>query len=151
MRMIAFCLCVVALTSCSKSSNTTSSGGTGEPDRSDKKNGDTDLEKLVIGTWEQKVDQPDGSMILGRTTYIQGGVFNLRGTITKKDKQIQIVGSGTWKVKDSMLHWTLETSNVPQFLPNGFKSADKIVSVNDKELTLLDPETQEKRSSQRVK
>lgn len=112
---------------------------------------DSNMEKALIGSWDNKKVTPEGIVFEGRTTFIKGGIQNFTGTATKNGESIPIVASGTWKVKDGQLHYTVDRSNIPQVIPNGFTSADKIVSVDDKESIYVDSHHQETIVETRVK
>ena len=105
------------------------------PARVSEKPNDLELEKKIIGTWQGQPVRAGDVIVEGKTIYLPGGRMNLAGRIIFPDGQRQVIGSGRWQVKEGYLHWTVETSNVSEMIPNGFSSADKIVSVTEAEFT----------------
>lgn len=101
---------------------------------------DLSLEQRLQHTWSYRESSPD-VMVEGETTYLPDGVMNLHGHYRYKETTGAIIGSGTWHVKNGYLYFTVTKSNVARMIPNGFTSADKLVSVDDKELKFVDSAT----------
>ena len=112
---------------------------------------DTKWEQSLLGTWQHTEAEPNGLIMDGQTTYLPSGRMNISGSIKFQGNERQIIGSGNWQVKKGYLHYTLEVSNVSDILPNGFASADKIVSVTDKEYTYVDTTSGQTKIEYRVK
>ena len=92
---------------------------------------DATLTQRLQHTWAA---EPDDVQIDGETTYLPEGVVNFLGHFRHDGKIYAVLGSGTWHVKDGYLHYTVTHSNLPSMVPDGFASADKIVSVTNSEL-----------------
>jgi len=118
------CLIAAALSSCGRSN-------------------DSKFEKQLYGTWQSEPMESKEAKLEGETRYVPGGRMTISGRIVFRhallpDEQRAITGSGQWHVKDGYLHYTLETSNISDILPNGFSSADKIIGITDTEFTYVD-------------
>jgi len=112
---------------------------------------DAGLTRRIEGTWAGTESTPDGLVLRGETTYLPGGRMNLRGSILYGEATHPIIGSGTWQVRDGYLHYTLETSNVSDFLPDGYSSADQILKVTDTELIYRSSGSGKTKVEQRVR
>lgn len=94
-------------------------------------------ERAIVGVWSHASTYGDAS-VEGKTSYLPGGRMTVTGTLKYKDAEDQLInGSGKWHVKDGWLHYTMEVSTLPDILPNGYSSADKIIRVTDKELVYV--------------
>lgn len=98
---------------------------------------DAEWQQALVGTWEGISADSGGAVIRGKTTYFPGGLMGVVGSITLDGNVLHVVASGTWEVKQGYLHYTVGASNIPDLLPVGFASADKIVSITGKELTYV--------------
>lgn len=101
---------------------------------------DTSLAKKILGSWTSTQAGDEGSVIEGKTMYMEGGKVSFMGTAKKGAQEIPLAMSGTWEVKDGNIQTTIQTSNHPDLIPNGFTIVEKIVSVDDRELVLKDPD-----------
>lgn len=77
--------------------------------------------------------------------------MNISGLIKFQSKERRFIGSGTWEVRQGYLHYTLETSTISDLLPNGYASADKIVSVTEKEFAYVSSRNGQTKIDYRVK
>jgi hypothetical protein len=114
-------------------------------------NNDAKYERLLIGTWREQYSNPDGSSLTGSTSYFSGGKMSMEGTITAGGKAVFITASGTWEVKDGYLNYTIKSSNVPNLIPVGFSSADKIKSITASEFTYVNSHDQKTVVAKKVK
>ena len=99
---------------------------------------ESQLEKAIVGTWEYRGSTPEGVFIEVRTSYAPSGHLTAMGKATFQGQQHPLIVSGRWQVKDSYLHSTVDTSNVPFLIPNGFTDAVEIISISAHELTYRD-------------
>jgi len=97
-------------------------------------------EKKLLGAWTSREVDSDGVITEGKTMYMDGGKVSFMGSLKNGTREIPVVMSGTWEVKNEHIHTTVLTSNIPQLIPSGFTLVEKIVSINDKELVTQDPE-----------
>jgi hypothetical protein len=103
---------------------------------------DVRLEQQIIGTWicNAKLPIPTGFIVKDvRNTFLSDGTYNTIGKYVYMDSEFPIMVSGTWLVKDQVLHWRVESSNVPLVMGEGFSSITKIISVTDDKWTYVDP------------
>jgi hypothetical protein len=78
---------------------------------------------------------PNGSMKI-RDTYSPGGHFNQAGVITMDGQDRVLAVSGTWEVNGDRVKTTVESSNIPELVPNGFSQTDKILRIDLKEMEI---------------
>ena len=96
-------------------------------------NRDAEYTEALLGTWVMQDMMEGGAVLDAETTFLSGGRVNWSGRISYQGQSVPIIASGTWRVENGHLHYTVETSNITELLPNGFASADSIVSVSAKE------------------
>jgi hypothetical protein len=104
------------------------------------------LEQAIVGTWIPNVKKSDitGDVIKDiRTTFVSDGTYHVVGTYTLSGGDLAIhlpvAISGTWSIRDSELHWKVESSNVPLVVKEGFSSITKIISITNDKWTYVDP------------
>jgi hypothetical protein len=115
---------------------------------------DVRLEQQILGTWicNAKLPTPTGFIVKDiRNTFLSDGTYNTIGKYVYLDNEFPIMVSGTWHVKDHVLHWKVESSNVPLVMRDGFSSITKIISVTDDKWTYLDPNDRQVKVDFRVK
>lgn len=103
---------------------------------------DVQLERAIVGSWicNAKMPTPTGFIVKAlRNTFLADGTYNSVGTYVIIDNEFPIMISGSWHVKDSMLYWKVESSNVPLAMKEGFSSVTKIISVTKDKWTYVDP------------
>jgi len=99
-------------------------------------NDDEIFAQKIIGTWETKRIETDGSVLVGEESYypskeVSGaGVF----TIDNNKDPIAVVYSGKWRIEGGYLYTTITSSNLPELIPLGYISAAKIIKITDKDL-----------------
>lgn len=98
---------------------------------------DTELTETLLGLWEGDYTTPEGVYLHGRTQYLTGGVWNHSGIIEFQGQRLPLILSGRWEIKNGYRHYTVQSSNMPQFIPNGFASADQILSLDEDEFVYL--------------
>lgn len=101
---------------------------------------DREYERALLGTWRasEMPDAPSGIVITDfRYTYLPNGVVNTRGSFKFGFQSYPILLSGTWKVSDGHLEYTIHSSNV-ETVKEGFKSQIKILSVDDTSFAYVD-------------
>ncbi|MFQ5755671.1 MAG: hypothetical protein ACE5H7_06185 [Acidiferrobacterales bacterium] len=99
---------------------------------------DIRLERELVGTWEATTQTLEGATLHVQFTLLQGGKISWRGYTAYQGQKTPVILSGSWQVRRSYLQYTVESSNVPSVIPNGFTSANKILSVSDTELKHVD-------------
>jgi len=165
MRTVPMLLMILVCAGCQKSDDVTKGGESvksADPVKSADlpKNSDAESEKALIGAWDETRLYPDGSVLEGRRIFLEGGRLNMTGVYTEgkptsrrrsRTKKATLIASGTWKVKDGHLHYTIEKSNIPKAVPDGFTTADKIVKVTESEFVYHDSRLQRTLVATRVK
>lgn len=111
---------------------------------------DSKWQQALIGTWRHH--EVDGEEeVDGQTHYLPDGKMTMAGMIKSAGNARQVNGTGTWGVKEGHLHYKVETSSMPDLIPDGFTSADKIISVTDTEFTYIDADSGDTTVETRVK
>lgn len=103
---------------------------------------DTRLEEAIIGTWKStsKLPAPTGIVVTDfRYTLLKNGLVNWRGTYLSQGLEFPIMMSGKWSVQDGVLHYEVQSSNIPLVVKEGFTSVARIKKVTDVEMTYIDP------------
>ena len=90
---------------------------------------DADYKEKILGQWKQEFVQGPASM-KGLETYNRDGTLIGDGMLSLQGQKIPIKLSGVWEIKNGILIATVNKSNVPQMLPVGTVSKDKIVEIN---------------------
>jgi hypothetical protein len=112
---------------------------------------DGSLSQALIGTWHCIQTNPDGLTIDRNVTFSPEGTMSMSGNYKFRGRVWLINASGTWHVKDGYFDYTVQTSNMPKLIPNGFSSADHIVSVTGTEYTYVDGQNGKTTVETRVK
>lgn len=100
-----------------------------------------DQEKL-IGKWKH-VSKSEGMTIAGRTELKKDGTMTANGKITIAGKSMKVALEGTWKLNGDILEETVTKSNLPELIPVGTVTKDKVLKVTDTEFTYEDEEGEE--------
>jgi hypothetical protein len=96
--------------------------------------------KSVIGTWRLPLD---GSAA-GEITYSSNGRMSGRITLgIGGSRKEELIWNGTWDVREGRMCEEIEQSDMPDVLPVGRKTKDKIIEVNEKEFRSFDAEVGE--------
>lgn len=90
---------------------------------------DADYREKILGQWKQEIVQGPAT-IKGLDTYNRDGTLIADGMLSLQGQKIPIKLSGVWEIKNGILIATVNKSNVPQMLPVGTVSKDKIVEIN---------------------
>lgn len=98
------------------------------------------MTRQLVGTWHM-TDTVGEASVDGTTTLLADGRMKAMGTIKYQGQAMEFKINGKWKVEKDSLQWTAEDSSLPQLVPVGFTSTDKIVSVTAKEFTYTDSRT----------
>jgi hypothetical protein len=101
---------------------------------------DQKLTKKIIGTWEDQLSE-NGVEFQVREEFYPSNEFS--GTAIGRNENgdaLYIRYSGTWKIQDGYLRYKIASSSVPELLPIGDLSAQKIVNISDKDLVYVDEE-----------
>jgi hypothetical protein len=91
---------------------------------------DADYKEKILGQWKQEFVQGPASM-KGLETYNRDGTLIADGMLSLQGQKTPIKLSGVWEIKNGTLIATLKKSNVPQMMPVGTVSKDKIVEINE--------------------
>ena len=90
---------------------------------------DVGREKLLIGTWFN-TEAIEKGFVENKTVYLPDGLVNWFAVIKTSETNFPpLVGYGTWYIRKGFLYCTMEKSNVSYFVPDGFTSADQIISL----------------------
>lgn len=113
---------------------------------------DDKLAKAAVGTWGSREVAPDDVIVETEFTLLPGGRVNWRGQLrmlVPADFQLPnrpnfevsngrlvyyFTASGTWAMKEGILHTRIENSTLPSLMPVGFAAAWKIREVTGKEM-----------------
>ena len=113
---------------------------------------DDRLTRSVLGTWGSVDVAPDDVIVETEFTLLPGGRMNWRGQLrllvpadfTLPDRPrfevrngrliYHFDASGSWRVKNGLLHTRIDASTLPGLMPVGFAAAWKIREVNGKEM-----------------
>ena len=90
---------------------------------------DADYKEKILGQWKEEfVEGP--ATFKGFETYQRDGTLIADGMLSLQGQKIPIKLAGVWEIKNGTLIATLKKSNVPQMMPVGIVSKDKIVEIN---------------------
>jgi hypothetical protein len=107
--------------------------------------------RMLLGTWRHESILPSGIVVKGDTTYFEKGTWSTYGSIISAQGEVRTLLSGTWKIRDGHLHYTIESSNISELVPNGFSTENPILSVTDREFIYVNPNTGETNTALRVR
>src|SRR5438105_5993217 len=71
---------------------------------------DVEIEKMLVGKWAQEEAEGGGS-IKFTTTFEKSGRFSGEAVISKGDRTVRVLVTGTWKVSNRKLIEVVEMSN----------------------------------------
>ena len=111
---------------------------------------DQKLAKKIIGTWEDQLGN-DGVEFQVREEFYPSNEFS--GTAIGQNANGEVLYirySGIWKIQDGYLRYKTTSSSVPEFLPVGDLSAQKIVNISDKDLVYVVDDEGKTQISRRV-
>lgn len=113
---------------------------------------DDKLAKAAVGTWGSREVAPDDVIVETEFTLLPGGRVNWRGQLrmlvpadfdlpNRPNFEVHngrlvyyFNASGTWAMKEGILHTRIENSTLPSLMPVGFAAAWKIREVTGKEM-----------------
>jgi hypothetical protein len=58
--------------------------------------------------------------------------------VTAQGQTVYIVMAGLWEIKDGYFTVRITSSNIPQLIPSGYTSVNRIVTLTDEEWTYVD-------------
>jgi hypothetical protein len=90
-------------------------------------------QKLIIGKW---VEAPTPVVRSGSTTFDADGTFSGEAELAFQGKTIALRVKGDWRIEDSTLIEKITASSVPDLVPVGLVTKDKIVALTEGSLTL---------------
>jgi len=99
------------------------------------------LEQLLVGTWEvsSMPTVPSGFVVTNLNfTFLPIGIINWGGSYKFNNYGSPIMISGKWRVQDEVLHYVVESSNVPLMMKEGFSSTSKIIDVTNETMIYID-------------
>jgi hypothetical protein len=118
------------------------------------KRADAVYAKALIGTWSWSTSWGGGPMkdsMHGQTTYEEGGILRFESRIISAEGERNVSGTGTWRVENGHVLWTINTSSAPDILPTGLSASDKIIRVTETKYTYIDGATQTRETELRVR
>ena len=118
------------------------------------KRADAVLAKALIGTWSFNTywgTGPQKDSMYASTTYEPGGIMHCESRITTPEGERTVTGTGTWRVQDRHVVWTINTSTAPDILPIGLSSSDKIIRITETKFTYVDGATKTEETENRVR
>jgi hypothetical protein len=100
---------------------------------------DTLYTEKILGTWRVR-RMLEGGVVLDMQGLYSGDSRAIwSGTVTYTSGQSYFVTiNGTWQVKEGNFYFRVDSSNIPQFIPNGYTSTSKIVTLTDEQWTYVD-------------
>jgi hypothetical protein len=98
---------------------------------------DRELERKIAGAWRATMTDDDVT-ISGEFTYSPDGKAEMIGVVQVKTVTTPMSWSTTWSVRDNKLIEKITESSMPEALPVGEITEDRIVRVNDEELVVVD-------------
>jgi hypothetical protein len=101
---------------------------------------DLKLKNALIGSWVKSVDDPSYNEYGFITEYKADGTTIHRDYPTKTCKVLETITTGKWKVENSYLTATVETSEGVYPLPIGAVVTDKIIRIS-KVIKVLETDT----------
>lgn len=113
---------------------------------------DAQLRRALVGTWQSTATNDQGVSDYGECTYFDNGEFHAKGTLYFPDHTTRdFKGAGTWTIQKEQMQWKLAESNIPDLIPVGFASSDKIVHITEQEYQYVDSDTGKTMTEYRVK
>jgi uncharacterized protein (TIGR03066 family) len=100
-----------------------------------------DQEKL-IGKWRY-AKKAEGLTVVGTTEFKKDGTMVGKGQLTLEGKTAAISLEGTWKLIGDILEQRVTKSNVPEMLPVGTVTKDKVLKLSDTQFTYVDEDSAE--------
>lgn len=110
---------------------------------------DQEIAKKLVGTWQAQFMQDD-MLLQAEESFYPSQEFSGTAQAVNSDGQTLFIRySGTWRIQGGYLHYKIASSSLPEILPVGDLSANKVISISDKDLVYED-EYAEKQVSRRV-
>jgi hypothetical protein len=100
-----------------------------------------DIEKQVVGKWFQELSIR-GFDVKATTTYHPDGKFSGEGVLTKGERTVNMVVTGSWKLEGSRLIEKVSTCT-PPLIRRGREAATEDIEVNDKALRFINEQGEE--------
>ena len=91
---------------------------------------DTYYSQKILGHWKWEMTEGDNS-VTGVYTYQRDGKLIAEGMYSMNGRQIPIKLSGGWEIKDRTLVSTIKETNVPEMLPVGTVTKDRILEIEE--------------------
>jgi len=94
------------------------------------------LRILIVGQWEQ------GPRPYGISNFSEDGHYEATLYKSGDQKEILVRLSGTWRIEDARLHVIL-SEVIPPLFDSGTVIVEDMVSINGREMVLIDPQGKE--------
>lgn len=105
--------------------------------------------QAIVGKWRNTDTNADGQLAEGLTEYLADGSAHTEVTLKKPQHQLSFEITWKWKIENGHIYHVLESSSYFP-LPVGYSTADRIVTVSEKEITYVEGSTGKTRVAQRV-
>lgn len=112
---------------------------------------DTLYQQKATGTWRVQRYLDNGIYMDMQAVYLPNGLASWGGTVTAQRQTYYIVMTGFWEIKGGYLNIKITASNIPQIIPSGYYSANRIVVLNNSEWTYVDSQTGGSETAYRVR
>lgn len=99
---------------------------------------DTLYRQKAVGTWRVRRFLDNGVYMDMQAAYLPNGMANWGGTVTAQGQTIYIAMTGSWEIKGGYFTVRVTASNIPQLIPSGYTSVNRIVTLTDDEWTYVD-------------
>lgn len=101
-------------------------------------NSDSVYRQKALGNWRVRRFLDNGGYMDMQAAYLPTGLATWSGTVTAQGQTVYIAMTGSWTIKDGYFTVKVVASNIPQLIPSGYTSVNRIVTLTDEEWTYVD-------------
>lgn len=105
----------------------------------------------AVGNWRVRRFLGNGAYMDMQAVYQPNGLATWGGTVTAQGQTVYISMTGSWEIQDGYFTIRITASNIPQLIRSGTTSVNRIVTLNDDELTCVDAQSGESETAIRVR
>jgi hypothetical protein len=110
---------------------------TGTATAADGKPGDDEIARKLVGTWTTCMTGGSATEADGTVRYAKDGTFHAAGKVKLGGGEVaDVTVDGTWEVKGGAVKETVTKSSHPGLAPVGASIQEKVLAIDDKELTV---------------